>query len=159
MNRLRSVPLLLAALGLLPAAAACSRSTAEGSEAGPTVKYLNADPATTSPFSDAVSVGSTLYLAGNLGLDKDGKLVPGGITAEAEQTMRNLKDVLERNGSSLDRVANCEVMLADIKERDAFNDVYSKYWKPGRFPARHAFGVTGLYLGARVEIGCIGIVR
>ena len=68
-----------------------------------------------------------------------------------------LKAVLEANGSSLDRVANCEVMLADIKERDAFNEVYSKFWEQGQFPARHAFGVTGLYLGARVEIACVAI--
>jgi reactive intermediate/imine deaminase len=155
MHHSRSVPLLLA-LGLLPLAAACSQAAAGGSD---TVKYLNADPATTAPFSDAVRVGATLYLAGNLGLNKEGNLVPGGITAEAEQTMRNLKDVLEQNGSSLDQVANCDVMLADIKERDAFNDVYSKYWVHGHFPARHAFGVTGLYLGARVEIACVGIVK
>jgi enamine deaminase RidA (YjgF/YER057c/UK114 family) len=85
--------------------------------------------------------------------------VAGGITPEAEQTMENLKHVLERNGSSLDRVANCEVMLADIKEREAFNEVYQKYWSPGHFPARHAFGVTGLYAGARVEIACIAVTN
>jgi 2-iminobutanoate/2-iminopropanoate deaminase len=85
--------------------------------------------------------------------------VPGGISAEAEQMMQNFKHVLERHGSSLDRVANCEVMLADIKERDAFNEVYKKYWEQGRFPARHAFGVTGLYLGARVEMACVAVVK
>ncbi|MGH8993429.1 MAG: RidA family protein [Acidimicrobiia bacterium] len=122
-------------------------------------EYLNEDPASTAPYSDAVRVGSTLYLAGNLGLDQDGKLVPGGITPEAEQTMANLQHVLETNGSSLDRVAACEVMLADIAERDAFNEVYKKYWAPGHFPARHAFGVTGLYLGARVEVSCIAVTN
>jgi reactive intermediate/imine deaminase len=121
---------------------------------GARLEYLNADPATTSPYSDAVAVGSVLHLAGNLGLDAAGKIVPGGIKAETTQMMANLKQALERNGSSLDRVYNCEVMLADIKERDAFNEVYSTYWSQGRFPARHAFGVTGLYLNARVEIAC-----
>jgi lysine/arginine/ornithine transport system substrate-binding protein len=139
--------------------AACSDSASSSSDDGPAVEYLNEDPASTAPYSDAVRVGSTLYLAGNLGLDKDGNIVPGGITPEAEQTMQNLKAVLERNGSSLDRVANCEVMLADIKEREAFNEVYKKYWSQGHFPARHAFGVTGLYAGARVEIACIAAVR
>jgi enamine deaminase RidA (YjgF/YER057c/UK114 family) len=67
--------------------------SASGSSSGPAVEYLNEDPATTAPYLDAVRVGSTLYLAGNLGLDKDGNLVPGGITAEAEQTMQNLKQV------------------------------------------------------------------
>ncbi|MDQ3945310.1 MAG: RidA family protein [Actinomycetota bacterium] len=46
-----------------------------------------------------------------------------------------------------------------INERDAFNEVYKKYWEPGKFPARHAFGVTGLYLGARVEIACVAVVK
>jgi enamine deaminase RidA (YjgF/YER057c/UK114 family) len=95
-----------------------------------------------------------LYLSGNLGLDPAGNLVPGGIKAEAIRMMRNFKHTLERNGSSLSRVVNCEVMLADIKERDAFNEVYSMFWPKGRFPARHAFGVTGLYLNARVEMAC-----
>lgn len=146
---------LLVLLGV--ALSACSDAASSSSADRP--EYLNADPASTSPYSDAVRVGSTLYLAGNLGLDKDGNLVPGGITPEAEQTMQNLKAVLERNDSSLDRVANCEVMLADIKEREAFNEVYKKYWPQGRFPARHAFGVTGLYAGARVEIACIASVK
>ena len=148
---------LVALVGFALVAAACSGTSS--ADSGPTVKYLNEDKASTAPFSDAVRVGSTLYLAGVLGLDKDGKLVPGGITAEAEQTMQNLKHVVERNGSSLDRVANCEVTLADIKERDAFNDVYKKYWSPQHFPARHALGVTGLYLGARVEIACVAVVK
>jgi enamine deaminase RidA (YjgF/YER057c/UK114 family) len=133
------------------------------SESGSTIEYLNADPATTSPYSDAVAVGSTLHLAGNLGLDANGKIVPGGIKAETTQMMANLKQALERNRSSLDRVVNCEAMLATpgadtvaqfITARDAFNEVYGTYWKQGRFPARHAFGVTGLYLGALVEIAC-----
>jgi 2-iminobutanoate/2-iminopropanoate deaminase len=134
-------------------------AVASGADSGPAVEHLNEDPASGSPYSDAVRVGSTLYLAGNLGLDKSGNLVPGGITPEAEQTMQNLKRVLERNGSAFDRVANCEVMLADIRDRDAFNEVYKKYWAPGQFPARHAFGVTGLYLGARVEVACIAAVK
>ena len=62
-------------------------------------------------------------------------------------------------GSAFDRVANCEVMLADIRDREAFNGVYQKYWAPGQFPARHAFGVTGLYLGARVEVACIAALK
>jgi enamine deaminase RidA (YjgF/YER057c/UK114 family) len=140
-----------------------SDSTSD-SDTTPTVEYLNADPATTSPYSDAVAVGSTLHLAGNLGLDAAGKVVPGGIKAETTQMMVNLKAALEKNGSSLEKVVNCEVMLSTgnaadsvkkfIEARNAFNEVYSTYWKQGQFPARHAFGVTGLYLGALVEIAC-----
>ncbi|HEV7687517.1 MAG TPA: RidA family protein [Acidimicrobiia bacterium] len=154
----RSRLLVIVAVGGLSGVGlwAAAPSRAENS---PPVEHLNEDPASGAPFSDAVRVGSTLYLAGNLGLDKSGKLVPGGITPEADQALQNLTHVLERNGSTLDRVGNCEVMLADIKERDAFNDVYKKYWAPGQFPARHAFGVTGLYLGARVELACIAALK
>jgi reactive intermediate/imine deaminase len=146
-------------IGLVWIGAAWSPVASSPQEPPPAVEYLNEDPATTAPYSDAVRVGSTLYLAGNLGLDQGGNLVPGGITAEAEQTLQNLKHVVEHNGSSLDRVVDCAVMLADIKERDAFNEVYKKYWSPGHFPARHAFGVTGLYLDARVEIACVAVVK
>jgi 2-iminobutanoate/2-iminopropanoate deaminase len=148
---------MLLGLGVAMIGAGCSGKAANSES--PAVEHLNEDTTSTSPFSDAVRVGSTLYLAGNLGLDKDGKLVPGGITAETEQTLQNLRHVLERNGSSLDRVANCEVMLADIKDRDAMNEVYKKYWSPQHFPARHAFGTSGLYLGARVEMACIAVVK
>src|SRR5205085_12554908 len=89
----------------------------------PAPVYLNADPGSGAPYSDAVRVGSMLYLAGNLGLDKDGRLVSGGITGEADRMLQNLKASLERNGSSMDRVVSCLVMLADIRDRDAFNDV------------------------------------
>jgi reactive intermediate/imine deaminase len=132
---------------------------AGAAESPPAPEYLNADPATTSPFSDAVRVGSMLYLAGQLGLDGDGKLVPGGITPESQRAMENLRHTLERNGSSLDRVAGCLLLLADIRDREAFNDVYQHYFPRGRFPARSALGTSGLYLGARVEISCTAVTH
>jgi reactive intermediate/imine deaminase len=132
---------------------------AGAADSPPAPEFLNADPATTAPFSDAVRVGSMLYLAGNLGLDGDGKLVPGGITPEAQRTMENLKHSLERNGSSLDRVVSCLLLLADIRDREAFNAVYQRYFAQGHFPARSALGTSGLYLGARVEISCTAVAR
>jgi len=125
----------------------------------PAPEFLNADPNTSAPYSDAVRVGSMLYLAGQLGLDANGKFVPGGITPEAEQTMENLKRTLERNGSSLDRVVSCLLLLADIRDREAFNEVYARYFPKGRFPARSAMGTSGLYGGARVELSCTAVLR
>ena len=132
---------------------------AGAAEGPPAPEFLNADPNSDAPYSDAVRVGSVLHLAGQLGLDKDGKLVPGGITPESEQTMENLKRTLERYGSSLDRVVSCLVLLGDIRDREAFNVVYSRYFAKGRFPARSALGTSGLYGGARVEISCTALVR
>jgi 2-iminobutanoate/2-iminopropanoate deaminase len=140
-------------------AAEAGPADAGPAEAAPAPQYLNADPNTTAPFSDAVRVGSMLYLSGQLGLDADGKLVPGGITPESQRAMENLKGTLERNGSSLDRVVSCLLLLADIRDREAFNAVYQKYFGQGRFPARSAIGTSGLYIDARVEISCTAVVK
>jgi reactive intermediate/imine deaminase len=140
-------------------AGAAESATPAPASGTPAPEFLNADPDTSSPYSDAVRVGSMLYLAGQLGLDGDGKLVPGGITPESERTMENLKHTLERNGSSLDRVVGCLLLLADIRDREAFNAVYQRYFAQGHFPARSALGTSGLYIGARVEISCTAVVK
>jgi reactive intermediate/imine deaminase len=109
------------------------------------------------PFSEAVRVGETLYVSGQLG-NAPGtlQLVPGGIAAEARQTLENMKAVLERHGSSMDHVVKCTVFLADMKEWPAFNEVYVKYFTK-HLPARSALGASGLALGARVEMECIAV--
>ena len=126
------------------------------------VEFLTS-PDTTSlnvPFSEAVRVGNTLYLSGNIGnIPGQKKLVEGGIKAETKQAMENIKRVLERNGSSFDKVFKCTVMLADIKEWGAMNEVYKTYFPKNRFPARSAFGTSGLALNARTEITCMATVR
>lgn len=107
------------------------------------------------PFSEAVRVGRTLYLSGQVGV-VPGKmtLVEGGIEAEARQAMDNIKTVLETHGYSMNDVVKCTVMLADISEWATFNEVYRIYFAD-HFPARSAMGVNGLGLGARVEVECI----
>ncbi len=107
------------------------------------------------PFSDAVRVGDLLFLSGKVGtIPGKTELVPGGITAETRQTMESIKATLIANGSSLDRVVKCTVMLADIREWAAMNEVYAQYF-PNHRPARSSFGASGLALNARVEIECI----
>jgi reactive intermediate/imine deaminase len=110
------------------------------------------------PFSEAVRVADMLYLSGQIG-NRPGTLdlVPGGIRGETRQTMENIKTVLERHGSSLDRVVKCTVFLADMGEWGAMNEIYRAYF-PERLPARSALGASGLALGARVEIECIAVV-
>jgi reactive intermediate/imine deaminase len=119
----------------------------------PEVEYLQANPRSTRPFSDAVRVGHILYLSGQIGTDSTGRLVAGGIGPETRQTLENIKAVLERNGSSMDRVVKCTAMLADIAEWGAMNQVYVTFF-PVHKPSRSAFGTSGLALGARVEIEC-----
>ena len=108
------------------------------------------------PFSQAVRVGDILHLSGALG-NVPGKLelVPGGMEAEARQTMENIRTVLNDNGLTFDNVFKCTIMMADIKQWAVFNKVYVTYFKPDRLPARSAFGANGLALGAQVEVECM----
>ncbi|QIB64619.1 Rid family detoxifying hydrolase [Kineobactrum salinum] len=123
------------------------------------VEYLN-DGAVLSrdvPFSAVVRVDDTYYLSGQLGV-KPGtlELVPGGIRAEARQTMENIAAVLAANGLSMDDVVKCTVMLADMSEWATFNEVYRSFFSK-HFPARSAFGTAGLGLGARTEVECMAV--
>ncbi|MFC1856904.1 RidA family protein [Thermodesulfobacteriota bacterium] len=129
-----------------------------GAEPKPEVEYLTAEGMKGLPFSEAVRVENILYLSGRIGSDRSGKLVPGGIAAETRQTMENIKASLERCGSSFDHVVKVTVMLADMEEWAAMNKVYVTYF-PKHLPARSAFGVKGLALGARVEIECMATLK
>lgn len=150
MTRVRvrlSWSLCCVALLLLPACA---------SRRPPDIAFLTPYGPPANPFSPAVRVGDMLYLAGQIGTDGTGALVKGGIEAETRQTMRNIADVLEKTGSSMERVVKCTAFLADMKEWPAMNGVYATFF-PKNKPARSAFGATGLALNARVEIECIAV--
>jgi 2-iminobutanoate/2-iminopropanoate deaminase len=125
----------------------------------PAVEYLTGNRVRPLPFSDAVRVGSLLYLSGQLGTDDNFALVPGGIQAETKQALERIRHLLERHGSSLDHVVKCTVMLTDMSEWQAMNEVYISYFPKDRLPARSALGVNGLALGARVEIECLAAVK
>jgi reactive intermediate/imine deaminase len=106
------------------------------------------------PYSESARVGNLLFLSGQAGEDREGKLVPGGIRAEAEQLMLNIESALERRGLTTNHVVKCTVFLADMAEWAAFNEVYKKHFsKP--YPARSALGAKNLWADARVEMECI----
>ena len=107
------------------------------------------------PFADEVVAGGFVFQTGKIGFDPaTQKLVPGGIQAETRQTMELIKAGFARHGVGMERVVKCTVFMADMKEWPAMNEVYVQYF-PGVKPARSAFGVNGLALGARVEIECL----
>lgn len=107
------------------------------------------------PFSEAVRVGDTLYLSGQIGIVPGTlTLVSGGTKEEARQTMENIKASLNAHGYAMSDLVKCTVMLADMAEWDEFNEVYRRYFT-GRYPARSAFGANALALGAHVEVECI----
>ena len=121
------------------------------------VEYYPFPTATSLPFSAAVRVGNMLYVSGQMGTDASLKIVSGGIEAETRQTLANMKAILERHGSSLDRVVKCMVMMADMSEWPAMNAIYVQHF-PNHLPARSAFGAASLALGGRVEIECTATV-
>ena len=125
-----------------------------------TIEYLHSGkvlPASL-PFSEAVRHGDTLYLSGQIGVVPGTlALVPGGIAPEARQTMQNIRATLEAHALAMNRIVKCTVMLADMAEWAAFNEVYLEFFERGALPARSAFGCNGLALGARVEVECIAV--
>jgi hypothetical protein len=87
-------------------------------------EFLNINPQSTAPFTPAVRVGNMLYLAGQIGT-KDGKVVPGGIGPETKQTLQNIKELLDKAGSDMERVPRGhEGMASD--ERRVPDDVHCR---------------------------------
>jgi reactive intermediate/imine deaminase len=111
---------------------------------------INGAPA---PFSSAVRVGDVLYLSGAIGRTPDGK-VPEGIEAQTKATMEDIGATLKRAGLGYEDLFHCTAFLSDMKNWPAFNKVYVSYFPNGKLPARSAFGVNGLALGALLELEC-----
>jgi len=109
------------------------------------------------PFSDAVVVGDTLYLAGTIGFDKDGKL-PATVEDEAKTAMENVKKVLENQGMTMDDLVSVQVYGTDFSLYQKFNEVYRTYFH-GKFPARAFIGAASLIRGAHFELMGIAVKR
>jgi len=107
------------------------------------------------PFPEGTALGPLVFLSGQLGnVPGTLALVPGGIRAEARQALENVATVLRSQGLGIADLVRCTVMLADMSEWPAFNEVYAEFFAGRPMPARSAFGCNGLALGARVEIEC-----
>ncbi|MBS0395955.1 MAG: RidA family protein [Proteobacteria bacterium] len=144
-------PLAVAALLLLAAIGAGAAEPAARTEFRNSGKVLSGDL----PFSEAVRHGDTLYLSGQIGIAPGTlELVPGGVRAQARQALENIRTILEANGRTTADLMKCTVMLADMADWPAFNEVWRAFLaRP--YPARSALGASGLALGARVEVECI----
>ena len=110
------------------------------------------------PFSDATEYKGLLFLTGQIGKDhKAGKMAEGGIQAETRQVLINIKDVLEANGSDMDHVLKCTVILSDINDFAAMNEVYRTFFKDNK-PARTTFAAD-LVAGAKIEIEVVAVKK
>ncbi|MHB1311286.1 MAG: RidA family protein [Gemmatimonadaceae bacterium] len=147
---------------LLSACATARPTSAVNAAPAGDPQFLHPFGAPTRPFSPAVRVGNLVFLAGQIGTSSGaagGGVVPGGIEAETRQALDNIKGTLEAIGLSMDRVVKCTVFMADMKEWDRMNVVYQTFFKAPNYPARSAFGTSGLALNARVEIECMAAAR
>lgn len=111
------------------------------------------------PLSDVVRVGNLMFVSGNLGIDfstEDLALVPGGITEETRQALRNIDDTLKRNGSSINNVVKCTIFMGDMEEWPALNKVWPEFFSEN-YPARTAIQAGKLWHDAAVEIECIAV--
>jgi reactive intermediate/imine deaminase len=108
------------------------------------------------PFPEGTECGGFLFLSGQLG-NRPGEmaLVEGGLRAEARQALENIEWILQARGLGVEHLLRCTVMLADMADWPAFNEVYREFFGTRPLPARSALGCNGLALGARVEIECV----
>jgi|SRR5271165_2903785 len=108
------------------------------------------------PFSDAVLVGNTLYIAGHIGLDARTGQAPANAEEEAKLVMDGIKQTVESAGMSMDDVVSLQVFCTDLKLYETFNGVYKTYFH-GDFPARAFVGIDKLLRGGRYEVTGIAI--
>jgi endoribonuclease L-PSP, putative len=112
-------------------------------------------PKALGPYSQAVRWGNLLFLSGQVGVDPaSGRLVAGGVEAEARQVFRNIEAVLVAAGINFRRLLKTTVFLKDMAHFQAVNEIYAEHVPPP-YPARAAFAVKELPLGAEVEIEAI----
>ena len=118
---------------------------------------FNQGPKRVGPFSHVVKAGGFLFVTGQMPTlpDDPTKLIDGGISNQTHQVMKNLKTVLTASNSSLENVVFVRVYLINFKNFDTMNTIYESYFMPGKLPARTCIGVTGLAVGASIEIDLI----
>ncbi len=112
-------------------------------------------PAAIGPYSQAIVTGDLLFTSGQLPLDpRTGQLHTGSIEDQAHMVFKNLAAIALAAGTTLKKTIKTTVFLADIKDFKAVNSIYSEYFSQP-FPARSAFQVAALPLGANLEVEAI----
>lgn len=109
------------------------------------------------PFSSAVKVGDTLYIAGTTA-DPDRIAKGQSLEEEATDIMDQIKQNLEKAGMTMDDVVSVQVFCTDLANYQAFNGVYRKSFHED-FPARAFIGVNKLLFGARFEVMAVAVAR
>lgn len=115
-------------------------------------------PKAVGPYSQGIRAGELVFTAGQIPINPaTGTIEAVTIEEQTRQALENVRAVLEAAGSGLERVVKTTVFMTDLKEFQAMNGVYATFF-PNDPPARSAFQVVALPLGAKVEIECIALV-
>ncbi|HEY8232680.1 MAG TPA: RidA family protein [Vicinamibacteria bacterium] len=131
----------------------------DAARAAPARKHVNLPGrAATAPFSDAVLVGDTLYLAGRIGFKPGTREVPATAEEEAKLVLNQFKEVLAAADMTMDDLVSVQVFCADVSHYDAWNKVYTTYFSK-ELPARAFLGSGPLLFGARFEMQAIAVRR
>jgi 2-iminobutanoate/2-iminopropanoate deaminase len=115
-------------------------------------------PAAIGPYSQAIRVGRTVYLSGQIGLDPATGNLREGLEAQIRQVIANLKAVAEASGGTLDDIVKMTLLLADMTDFAKVNDILAKTFTPP-YPARATYQVAALPRAARVEIEAVLVVK
>lgn len=114
-------------------------------------------PAAIGPYSQAIEANGTVYVSGQLGIDPStGSFAEGGVVAQARQSLTNISNILKEAGLSMKNVVKVTVLLADINDFAAVNEIYKDFFE-APFPARSAFAVAALPKGGKIEIEAIAV--
>ena len=115
-------------------------------------------PAAIGPYSQAVKAGNTIYVSGQLPVDPaTGEFAGDSIADQTKQSLTNIKNILEKAGAGMENVVKTTVLLSDINDFAAMNEVYATFFKEP-FPARAAFQVAAIPKGAKVEIEAVAVI-
>ena len=115
-------------------------------------------PVPRGPYVHARLHGELVYVTGQIGRDSaTGDFVPGGFTAEFQQAITNLEQILTELGSSLQHVIKADVQFVDEDDLDDMNSIYAQRFSEP-YPARTSYGVAFLWKGATVQISCVATV-
>ena len=118
-----------------------------------------AAPRALGPYSQAVRWGNLLFLSGQVGIDpQTGKLVDGGVDAQARQVLKNIAAILAAVGLDFSCLLKTTVFLKDMANFKTLNEIYAGH-VPEPYPARSALAVKELPLGAEVEIEAIAMIE
>ena len=114
-------------------------------------------PAAIGPYSQAIQAGNTIYVSGQLPIDPaTGAFAGEDIKSQTRQSLTNMKNILIEAGTDMSAVVKTTVLLANIADFGAMNEVYAEFFT-APYPARAAFQVANLPKNALVEIECVAV--